>query len=76
MDVVVFSRMSKVEQIEAEIVALTPHEVWTLDGWLAEHKAGLWDEEMARDAQPGGPLDRLAKKAIEDFHAGRTTRLP
>jgi hypothetical protein len=68
--------MNKVEQIETEIAGLTADEVWKLDDWLAEHKACLWDEEMARDARPGGPLNRLAKKAIEDFHAGRTTRLP
>ena len=68
--------MSKVEQIEAEIAVLPAADVWELDDWLAEHKARLWDEEMARDARPGGPLDRLAKKTIEDFHAGRTTRLP
>jgi hypothetical protein len=68
--------MSKVEQIEAEIIALTSDEVWKLDDWLTEHKARLWDEEMERDARPGGALDRLAKKAIEDFHAGRTTCLP
>jgi hypothetical protein len=68
--------MSKVEQIETEIAGLTADEVWKLDDWLAEHKARLWDEEMARDARPSGPLNRLAKKAIEDFHAGRTTRLP
>jgi hypothetical protein len=68
--------MSKVEQIEAEIAGLDAADVWKLDDWLAEHTSRLWDDEMARDARPGGPLDRLAKKAIEDFHAGRTTRLP
>jgi hypothetical protein len=68
--------MSKVEQIESEIATLAPGEVWQLDEWLAEHKARLWDEEMARDARPGGPLDRLAQQAIADFQTGRTTRLP
>ena len=73
---VLFRRMNKVEQIESEIAQLPAHQVWELDRWLAEHKARLWDDEMERDAQPGGPLDRLAQKAIEDFHAGRTTKLP
>jgi hypothetical protein len=68
--------VSKVEQIETEIAGLPAADVWKLDGWLAEHTARLWDEEMAHDVRPGGPLDRLAKKAIEDFHVGRATRLP
>ena len=68
--------MSKVEQIESEIAKLPAEQVWELDDWFAEYKARLWDEQIARDAQPGGPLDNLAKKAIEDFHAGRTTELP
>ena len=68
--------MSTVEQIESEIAQLPAQQVWKLDRWLAGHTARLWDEEMQRDAQPGGPLDRLAQKAIEDFRAGRTTKLP
>jgi hypothetical protein len=68
--------MSKVEQLEAEIAKLPPDQVWELDTWFEEYKSRLWDEQIKRDAQPGGPLDKLARRAIADFHAGRTTEMP
>jgi hypothetical protein len=68
--------MSKLEQIEAEIKHLPADEVSTLAVWIAEYRAQLWDQQIARDARPGGPLDRLARDAIEDFKAGRTKPLP
>ena len=68
--------MSKVEQIEAEIAQLPSDAVWELDDWFAEHKARLWDEQITRDAQPGGRLRPLIEKAKADLRAGRTRPLP
>ena len=34
-----------------------------------------WDRQIATDAG-AGKLDRLAEKALRDFHAGKTTPFP
>ncbi|MBM3860714.1 MAG: hypothetical protein FJ395_13830 [Verrucomicrobia bacterium] len=67
--------MSKVEQIEAEITKLPSQEVREVSRWLQEYEAELWDEEMERDAQPGGPLDKLAQQARQEIAAGKTQPL-
>jgi hypothetical protein len=68
--------MKTVAEIERDIQELPASGVAELSAWLAEYDAKVWDEQIERDARPGGPLDKLARKAIEDFHAGRTTELP
>lgn len=68
--------MSKVAQIQAEIAKLPPDKVRRVARWLEEYEAELWDKQIKKDARPGGPLDRLAGKALEDFRAGRTRPFP
>jgi hypothetical protein len=70
------SLMRSVEDIEAEIEKLPPSEVKRLAEWLAEYQAHLWDEEIARDAQPGGRLRQLIDEAKADFKSGKTRPLP
>ena len=68
--------MRDVKEIQAEIEKLAPDEVERLAEWLAEYRARAWDNQIAEDARPGGPLRRLIDKAKSDFHAGKTRRLP
>jgi hypothetical protein len=67
--------MSKVEQIEAEIAKLPSQDVREVSRWLQEYEAELWDEEMERDARPGGPLDKLAQQARQEIADGKTQPL-
>ena len=68
--------MRSVEDIEAEIEKLSPSEVKRLAEWLAEYQAGLWDEQITEDAQPGGRLRQVIDEAKSDFKAGKTRPLP
>jgi hypothetical protein len=66
--------MSKVEDIEGQIRALTPRELTKFRDWFREFDAEAWDEQFERDVK-AGKLDRLAQKALEDHAAGRSTKL-
>lgn len=68
------ARMSKVESLEQEILKLSPQEMAELRTWFLEHDAELWDRQIEEDARTGR-LDRLAKKALESYHAGKHTEL-
>ena len=66
--------MSKVESLEQEIRNLSPQELAELRDWFLEYDAELWDRQIEEDAR-AGRLDRLAKKALESYHAGKHTEL-
>lgn len=68
--------MRSVEEIEAEIEKLPPDELKNLAEWLAEYRAQAWDKQIAKDAEPGGPLCRFIDEAIADLKAGKTRPLP
>jgi hypothetical protein len=42
--------------------------------WFAEYDAAAWDAQFKRDVV-GGRLDKLAREALRDVLAGRTTEL-
>ncbi len=63
--------MSTVKEIEAAIEKLPRHELWSLKARLDRRCEADWDAQIAEDARPGGPLDKLAEQAITDFKAGR-----
>ena len=67
-------RMSKVEQIEAEIAELSPAEARQVAKWLAELLADEWDRQIAFDAK-AGKLDRFVEEALEEHRQGKTTPL-
>ncbi|CAN5545217.1 hypothetical protein BH20VER3_BH20VER3_14090 [soil metagenome] len=67
--------MSTVQEIEAAISKLAPADVWTLKARLDDLCNDLWDAQIAEDAQPGGPLDRLAEEALREIEAGETQAL-
>ncbi len=66
--------MSRVEEIEVQIKALTPEELKTFRAWFAEFDAALWDQQLEADAT-AGKLDGLAKQALKDHREGRSREL-
>jgi hypothetical protein len=54
--------MSRVEQIESEIVKLSPSEVQQVSRWLQEFLAEQWDQQIASDSE-AGRLDFLFDEA-------------
>jgi hypothetical protein len=64
------------EEIESAIGALPEYEFLRLYDRLRKRHSELWDIEIAKDAKPGEPLDRLAGDAIAEYCAGKTMRLP
>jgi hypothetical protein len=68
--------MSTVTEIEAAIARLPRQELWRLKEHLDRRCEADWDAQIEEDARCGGPLDRLARKAMADFEAGRCKALP
>lgn len=66
--------MSKVEQLEKEIRALSRSELAALRDWFQTHLADEWDKQIEADAN-AGKLDRLAREALAEHKAGRTKPL-
>jgi hypothetical protein len=66
--------MGKVERIEQEIQALSPHELAQLRAWFLEYDWAAWDRQLESDIE-AGKLDHLADKALDDHAAGKTTPL-
>jgi hypothetical protein len=54
--------MTRVEQLEQQIVALNADEFAELRDWLMERDWAEWDRQIERDAA-SGKLDRLVKQA-------------
>ena len=68
--------MSTVEEIETAIKMLPRRELWQLKEHLDHQCEADWDAQIAEDARPGDPLDKLAQQAIAEFKAGHCTSLP
>ena len=66
--------MSRVEELEGQIKALSSNEFRELRAWLAEYDAGVWDRQFHADAI-SGRLDAVADQAMKDFFEGRSTEL-
>ena len=66
--------MSRVEELEGKIKALSSHELRELRAWLAEYDAEAWDRQFHADAM-AGRLDAMADKALKDWSEGRSTDL-
>ena len=68
--------MSTVTEIEAAISKLPRKDLWRLKEEPDRQCQADWDAQIEEDARSGGPLDRLARKAMADFKAGRCRPLP
>ena len=66
--------MTKLEEVEQAVLALTAAEKAKFRRWFAELEAQLWDEQIERDAK-AGKLDKLAERARVEFRAGRSREL-
>jgi hypothetical protein len=65
--------MTRVEQLEQQIVEINPDEFAQLREWMVEQDWAAWDRQIDGDAA-SGKLDRLVKQALAD-HAADKSRL-
>ena len=66
--------MSRVDQLEQQIVALDQDELGVLREWFARFDADDWDRQVASDVKQGR-LAKLADQAIRGHEADRSTEL-
>lgn len=66
--------MTKLEQIEKSVEALSKDELKQFAAWFAELQAERWDRQIEADAS-AGKLDRFADEALAELKAGRTRPL-
>lgn len=64
--------MSRVEELEVRIKALSSHEFQELRAWITELDAEVWDQQFRADVV-AGKLDAVADQALKDFSEGRFT---
>jgi hypothetical protein len=62
--------MSTVQEIEKAVQHLSRQDLERFRKWFEEYEAQVWDNQIEQDAK-SGKLDKLADKAIADFHAGK-----
>ena len=67
--------MSTVEQIEAAIRQLPREDFFRLHEWMRDRFDDEWDREIEEDAR-SGRLDHLAKEALAEHRAGKSTAFP
>ena len=66
--------MTKVEELEQNIMSLSRSELAALRDWFQSYLADEWDRQIEADAE-SGKLDHLAGEAIAEHKAGRTKPL-
>jgi len=66
--------MSKIEELEQKVQALSPEELAQFREWFLEFDWVAWDRQLERDVH-AGKLDALAEKALRDHAAGKTKPL-
>ena len=62
--------MSTVAEIEKALQTIPLHDARKVADWLQHYLDEKWDTQIDADID-AGRLDKLADKAIEDYHAGR-----
>ncbi len=67
-------KMSRVEQIEAEIQQMAPDELAAFRAWFEKYDADQWDLQIEADAS-SGKLDALAERALRSLENGQATLL-
>jgi hypothetical protein len=66
--------MSKIEQLEQQVQALSEEELAQFRAWFIEFDWKMWDRQLDRDVA-SGKLDALAEKALRDHGSGKSTPL-
>jgi hypothetical protein len=67
--------MSTVEQIEAAIQKLPREDFFRLHEWVRDRFDDEWDRQFEDDAR-SGRLDAVAREALAEHRAGRSTPFP
>ncbi len=70
-DILIFM---SVAELEKAVSQLPPQDLTRFSNWFEEYLADQWDKKFEADVA-SGKLDPLARKADEDFEAGRCTPL-
>ncbi len=68
-----FQFMTKLEQIQRSIAALSPKELKAFAKWFEAFQADVWDKQIEADAK-AGRLDEFAEKALAEVRAGNFRR--
>lgn len=66
--------MSKVQEVERQIEALTKEELAAFRRWFAEFDAEAWDRQFEADVS-AKKLDRLGEQARHAHAAGKSSKL-
>ena len=66
--------MNKIKEIEEAITKLPKNDLSELIRWLDDYLADNWDKEFEEDVK-AGKLDKVAEKAIADYHEGKCKEL-
>lgn len=66
--------MTTVAEISGAIRRLPKRDLARFRKWFADYDAAAWDAQFERDVAEGR-LDKLAREALRDLRAGRTTEL-
>ena len=66
--------MGKIENLEEQILALSPEEFARFREWFAQFDAEAWDRQLEADVK-AGKLDKLAERALRAHAAGQSTEL-
>ena len=63
-----------VEHIADQVMSLPPSERARLVDWFFDQELGhdSWDEQIAKDSQPGGRLEKILSKVRRDIEAKQT----
>jgi hypothetical protein len=66
--------MSKIEELEKKVQALSPEELAKFREWFLEFDWAAWDRQLEGDIR-AGKLDKLGQKALGDHAASKTKPL-
>jgi hypothetical protein len=66
--------MTTVEDIRGAVKRLPKKELARFRRWFAEYDGVEWDRQLVKDVEVGR-LDALARQALREHRAGRTTEL-
>jgi hypothetical protein len=64
-----------IDELQIAVTHLSAEDFESFSRWLDEYRADLWDQRIEADIL-AGRLDEAARRADEDFEAGRCTPLP
>ena len=66
--------MSKIEEIEKEVLGLNPDELQAFRKWFWDFDVEVWDRQFEKDAL-SGKLDSLAEAALKSFKSGHCSEI-